>query len=201
MSVSLLVTIVSCSEESNPSLNLSDERTAFIDGKSHIQQKKDFGNLSFSSKKILWISKIIQLESVELSNEHLRLISSMKSLILQSGSEENLTTDSEFQRVGIALSKITPDEDFIQMFVRLENYHSFDASRFQKFESTITAKLEIDFIDKKIIAGNSNRMNGTCNCDWTCGDGDCDTSYDCEEGGSCGFLWMFDCVGRDEQFC
>lgn len=195
-----IVILGSCSQ-SNESITPIDGRESFIDGKTNAQQKEDYSELTFEGKMALWLSKLLQLESANLSSEHLKLISSMKEILNKVKSEDELASTAEFQQLGISLAEITPREDFIQMFARLDDYYSPSSSESLRVQATITNELTQGFTDK-LNPNHSTRTNGNpdCNCDWTCGDGAC-THSDCDSTSSgCGFLWLFSCNEKDELF-
>ncbi len=97
----------------------------------------------------------------------------------------------------LALARITPKEDFIDMFCSLENYTYNN----KFYGSEISNEIINDLIKDRTLVFESNKTNNlsfkkkSCTCKWTCFLYPI-TNNNCEETpNGCGLLWLQSSTG------
>lgn len=111
------LTFLSCSkdENSNPS---EINRSSFLVGKNSDEIKSSFRKLPVNDKFALWDSKLEQLLSQKLPENQLELIEQLKLEM----NNVRIGDQNRFQEIAINLARITPEQDFIEMFSDLSDY-------------------------------------------------------------------------------
>lgn len=194
------IVFFSCSQDNGKTDELQSAklRETFLKGKDFATTKTDFNNLAENEKVALWIEKLDQVLTQNISSQHKELIEQLQTELRQNTINiENVST------ISIRLAEITPQDDFYKMFATLDNY---------KYQGhfTGTAKVNEDLqkslkqfkfnYNKNIIPTDINgKTTGgrPCNCNWTCslyaggGSSNCSVTTS-----GCGFLWAFECEER-----
>ena len=161
-------------------------RADFLKGKTKPQTIESFNILSTQQKSDLWIEKMDQLLSLRLPERHYQLINEMKN----SHSQKDL---NNFKNTTLELAKITPEEDFTQMFFSLDDYefNGTFVGRSPISNETLKQINEVG-LSKEVVTGKLKK----CNCDWLCDFYAGGNQGNCKPTTSgCGFLWAFDCTG------
>ncbi|PZU86961.1 MAG: hypothetical protein DI529_07990 [Chryseobacterium sp.] len=176
-----------------------------LQGKTELSQKETFRNLTTDSKVKIWESKLNQVLIQDLTKEQRVLVEALK------GEIKNMNSPTyngvKLIELGIALAKITPENDYIKMVSSLENYTTTKNVKIGKINNVFVVKDLENFLIRvkkrnKLIIEESQSSGGitnkkpVCNCSWTCGmyggvDDNCTAS-----NGGCGFLWLQDCTGH-----
>lgn len=163
----------------------------------NIEAENKFYKLSFEEQKSIWSNKLTQIQSKNVSKKHNVLLNELNQELVKALSFQDLYNDN-LERIAIELVKITPQTDFIEMFMMLEDYNgNFDSNNFKVCEECVE-KLKADFEESKKVNKNKlekvSSVQGICNCSWTCGFGPGDVSSNCKPTDSgCGFLWLSGC--------
>lgn len=203
-----LFLIVSCRE----SELITDEYRNDLSLKSELKQKEIYRSLDADSKLKLWKNKFEQIKRQDVSSRQRELIDSI-SEELSKIEEENFDGQKLFE-YAIKMAQITPEDEFIRMFSRFEDYKRNNSS-YEEFavkvkEKSYKSYIEVDLINylSKIKEGKvrvgfnegsnvsiSDRIIPICNCRWTClfyGV----TNNKCRPSNrGCGFLLIQDCGG------
>ncbi len=147
---------------------------------------------------MLWSDKINQIQSKNLSKKHNELLVELNEELAKAKTINDLYNDN-LERIALAFAAITPQNDFIEMFISLDNYNgSFDANNFKVCEECIVG-ITNDFKEKRDIMIRNAKTHTPpkpkvdCNCSWTCGDGPGEVTTNCTPSGGCGFLFLFTC--------
>ena len=189
----------SCSkdENSNPS---EINRSEFLVGKTSDEIKSSFRKLPVNDKFALWDSKLEQLLSQKLPANQLELIEQLKSEM----NNVRIGNQNRFKEIAINLAKITPENDFIQMFSDLSDYkfygHFNSKNISPKYVIDDLQNLKLNFS----VADDSNLKNSLsktavssrdCSCRWSCWMTGGTSSKNCRvTDGGCGFFLMQDCT-------
>ena len=176
----------------------TDERLVLSQAKTKAELKSNFSKLSFEEQKTMWSNKIAQIQSRNISQRHNDLLGQLNQE-LQNAVGTNSLISENIKNLAIDLARITPQSDFIEMFVSLDDYKSsFDPTNFVACQYCIT-EIENDFNEKsaEIIRNAKTQVipkpEPKCNCSWTCGDGPGEVTTNCRQTGGCGFLFLFTC--------
>ena len=176
-------------------------RKNFVGNKNFSEIKFAYNDLESSEKINLWLEKLDQILSTEISYQHKELIVSLKKELKRYDSM-NIQT---IKRLGKALASITPESDFIEMFSSLNDYNYNSKSfKVEKMATSFYNSFEsIHFENVSKISATEFRkreMNKPdCNCKWTCSffENSFSKGDDCEKTRSgCGFLWMQSCTSH-----
>jgi hypothetical protein len=197
----LFLIVLSCKRDVSQDIT-SSKRSEFTKGKNVEVIKADYTILPVQSKKTLWIEKIQQIITQKLPSQQLAIIKELETELLRGDCDfTSFSRNTKIQEIGIRLASITPKEDFINMFVSLNDY---------QYKNAFVGKdICVDCIkDMESDSKNLGNTNGTlqvrladCNCNWTCGQGD-QTTSDCKPTSiGCGFLWLGSCRKRDCYSC
>jgi hypothetical protein len=167
-----------------------NSRIEFLQVKDPDALKSSYRSLSNGTQKELWIDKLHQIQSQNLSTEQLSLIKALEVELLSGGkfSSEN----EKIKEIGVKLAYITPKDDFLNMFVKLENYQNFNNASKEICDECI-ADLQAQSV--KQTQGLETRA-AACNCKWTCSDYPKVTTNCQLTTSGCGFLWLSTCTGR-----
>jgi len=163
------------------STNAQHLRADFLKGKTHKQVVESFSQLSESGQKELWLEKMDQLLSLKLPSQHHDLVKKIRE-----GMDKGVDTESApaFLKSASQLAKITPRQDFGEMFEMLEDYQY--SGKFSGTENMPDSLVE-GLADMDLF----NR--GACSCRW-CLFGTTSTGTNCAPTKSgCGFLWIQEC--------
>ena len=189
------LTFLSCSkdENSNPS---EINRSAFLVGKNSDEIKSSFRKLPVNDKFALWDSKLEQLLSQKLPENQLELIEQLKLEM----NNVRIGDQNRFQEIAINLARITPEQDFIEMFSDLSDYkfsgtfHSKNIS--PKYVIDDLKNLKLNFaVAKDANLNNSLSKKKDCSCRWSCWmTGGTATTNCATTNGGCGFFLMQDCT-------
>ena len=197
----LIVALFSSCEPNLSNQIPSDEEVqrleiAKIKSKSDMQMT--FFKLSFKEQKSIWSNKIAQIHSKNVSKRHNELLTKLNEELTKAKSINNLYNEN-LESIVLELATITPQSDFIEMFMSLDNYNgSFNPKDFKYCEECIM-EIKNDFKEKKdILIRNTQTQDPpkleNCNCNWTCGDGPGEVTSDCKSTSyGCGFLLLFSC--------
>ena len=125
LTILLVSLLISCSPE-----NVAEQANeAFMDSKrqsinllgSNAVVKEAFAKLSPEEQKGVWISKFEQVKSRNLSKEHTAYLKEIIALVKETKNDKDVY-NADIEEVLLELLKITPREDFIQMFMSLSDY-------------------------------------------------------------------------------
>ena len=161
-------------------------RADFLRGKSQDEIIKSFNALTTEQKSALWVEKMEQLITQNLPSENSKLIKQMR--------DSHLRKDlSGFKTSALNLAEITPEEDFIEMFVSLSDYN-FNGKFTGKtsVSETIISEINAIGLSQEIVTGKKRE----CNCRWTCSmyasySSNCEHTID-----GCGFFGSSPCDGH-----
>ena len=197
----ILLSITSCRQEENKMDDFREE----LQGKSEITQKNSFGNLTTDKKVEIWESKLSQVLTQNLTEEQRTLVKALKEEVRNMNSPNY--DGIRLIELGIALAKVTPENDYISMVSTLENFsktkndivsstsrNNFVVQDLENFLIKVKTRNKL-IIEESQTSGNIFNKKPTCNCSWTCGmyGG---TNDNCNESTSgCGFLWTQPCKG------
>lgn len=174
-------------------------RESFLKQKDFSTIKSDFNNLTEKEKIALWNEKLDQLLTQNLPLEHKKLIIELNAELKKT----NINVEN-VSNISFHLANITPEDDFYQMFMSLNDY---------KFEGGFIGTAKVNDALKKSLklvkfnyTKNTNIPNlnaktngGACNCNWTCSLYAGGSTTNCRQTTSgCGFLWAFPCENRVE---
>lgn len=179
--------------------------------KNQTQQKIIFNNLTTSTKIKFWENKVAQVLNQNLTKKQ-RILT--KSILLEIPLSQSKTYDGiKIMELAIEMAKITPQDEFIKMFVLYEDYIRNEKSYNNINNQLIINDLVFDLSQikskkKKLFEQKANitepNNNGNtqgsiqpdCNCSWTCGF--YGTHHDNCTGTSsgCGFLGWGGCGGH-----
>ncbi|WP_027001531.1 bacteriocin fulvocin C-related protein [Hugenholtzia roseola] len=199
--------LVSCSpEEANDEITqigLENKRVSLVMLKSKHEIKEEYSKLSFSEKKAVWINKIKQVENRNLSERHNTLLLELIDL-LGTAKQDTDWHSKEVETVIVSLLKITPKNDFIQMFMSLDDYNeSFDTNKVE-YDVQFLTGIQKEFEQVRENSTNSQKAQAAqgglmnCDCKWTCGWTGADTHTNCKPTkDGCGLLWMSPCTETD----
>ena len=208
LTILLISLLSSCSPE-----NITEQaNTASLDNKRQIinqlnpksATKVAFSKLSSSQQKAVWINKFEQIKSRNLSTSHSTYLSEIIALVKETKNTKDIY-NPQIEEVLLELLKITPREDFIQMFMSLSDYTgNFDINNVEVCNECIT-KLQNEFKKGRELNPLHKTSNlekeeakGRCDCDWTCGWGAGDThSYCVTTPTGCGWFWQSACTQTD----
>lgn len=186
---------------------ISIDRNTFIESNDVLKQKEIYQDLDFIKKRDLWISKLAQVYNTEISKQNKKLIKELIEILQNTSMICDIKDNSRLEEIAVELAEIIPKEEYVKMFVRLENYKAikFDKpplSESMSFALQIRSDFESDKVRAKTIGKNKLKNSAKCNCKWTCGMGTSKCTHtDCEETeDGCGFLWMSPCEARDEAY-
>jgi hypothetical protein len=189
----------SCSKESEvePSKN-TNLRTNFLGKKTYQEMKPTFDKLTFEEKVNLWENKINQLLTQNFPKEHLSLIKKLQMEFKKSNRNELNSLKETF----IQLAKITPEKDFMDMFMDLKDYKfngSFEVLK--KQEELITYLNTSDYQYSKTVNYLSDSNAPPCNCNYSCSAQTvnphvCYTSSCTPTTDGCGPFGLSSCDGR-----
>lgn len=198
----VLLSLFSCKNEGNIiETNQTDYRTDFISGKTQGEIRDEFSSLPQEKQKMLWISKLSDLEKQEFNLSIKNNISALKNFI---GEDFSYQKKGEFLKAVVDLGKIIPYEDFYLMFGVLDNYpftgsfvgnkkipqrflHSFE----EEFENYENSK---DGLELSALSD--------CTCRWCIVFDDIGKkSSNCRETRfGCGFLFLQSCDSKMSLF-
>lgn len=201
-----LFSIVSCRQNEL----VSDEYRNNLSLKSELEQKNLFKKLNTDSQLELWQNKLEQIKRENISDEQRNLINNI-SKELSNIEEKNFNGQKLFE-YAVEMAQITPEDEFIRMFSKLEDYKRNEGS-YKGFvssqESHSKSFIETDLLEYlsrikegkvkiKLYKGDdssSSTERPACNCKWTCSFyGPRNTKCDFSTAG-CGFLWLQECTG------
>ena len=213
----LLMTLLftSCNNSSD---RLDEQMTNFREdlvSKGTTDQKKIFNGLTTETKIRFWENKVSQVLSQDLSKEQRFLTEQILKEIPKS--QMSNYDGINLMNLAIKMAKITPQSEFISMFVSYGDYsRDFDAYKNNINNELIIKDLEFYLNEIKINkkrffeeggilheGANSNTQTDAlgrplpdCNCSWTCGFfGTHHNNCKATETG-CGFLGQFSCDGH-----
>jgi hypothetical protein len=181
-------------------INQISFREELVKGKTSIEIKDSYLKLSGEKQLNLWKSKIDQLLNQSLPEAHLALIKKLKSELSKFKSQNDITFNGEIQKIAINLADITPEIDFLKMFVMLEDYGY--KNQFEGTEICHQCINDMSIQDGSIIPNKSlETRTSNCNCEWTCGllsfiTGNNSTTNCTVTKDGCGFLWLSSCGNR-----
>jgi hypothetical protein len=181
-------------------INQISFREELVKGKTPIEIKDNYLKLSGEKQLNLWKSKIDQLLNQSLPEAHLALIKKLKSELSKFKSQNDITFNGEIQKIAINLAEITPEIDFLKMFVMLEDYKF--KSRFEGIEICHDCISDMSKQNESILPNKALETRaGNCNCEWTCGvleliTGNSTSSNCTATKSGCGFLWLSSCEHR-----
>lgn len=164
MSITMLT--FSCSNENGSNQNLdANLRSNFLGAKSYQDMKSSFDRLNTNEKTDLWNSKLNQLLSQKLPDEHIDLIEQLQIEFKKS----NNNKANKLKELFIKLAEITPEKDFVLMFMDLKDYEF--KGYFDK--DSLTNKKELIVYLENSDYQYSNRLPNPstipdCNCNYSC---------------------------------
>ncbi len=195
--LNLVVVILLFTSCSNPENELAQEtsqlRATFMKDKEYEQVIKDYSNLENSVKISLWMEKLNQLKSLNLSENHMILIQKLSQQL-----KEDSANMEEITSLAIDLAKITPEHDFMMMFGNLDDYSPKVNGEFHDNFISIELQenlLNIGAFEKNLKKTSLSGKVPDCNCSWTCdwyNNGYSNTNCN-ETTTGCGFLWLQSC--------
>jgi hypothetical protein len=154
--------------------------------------QQQYINLNAEQKKILWIAKIDFLLGQGLNSSQNTLLNQLKQNIVDLRID-TFYFNTDIKNTAISLTNVFSISDYINSFNTLHrnNIQNKMEANCKVFVKTFIEKNEDDDVE---AIGKPK-----CNCRWTCGDWPSSgTSYNCKRVKGCGFLWLQDCIGRDE---
>ncbi len=181
--------------ESILSENTVNMRATFTSGKSQSELKDSYGKLSKDKQIALWLDKVNQISTQKLPTQHLLLLASLKSELQKTNLTFSLSND-KIRNIALDLARITPGDDFIDMFDSMNDY-----TYVGKFHGTdVCSSCITDIENEGVVPVNNpsspNARVPVCNCAWTCGHpfGPGGSSNCRQTSSGCGFLWMSGCM-------
>lgn len=196
----LLFSCQTNSDLENPDLSI--DRSTFIDGSSRMEQKLAFSKLSFEKQRDLWISKLYQIERLNLSSDFTNEVRALRNEVSAANSDVDLILSDKLINSAANLATLTTEQEFMMIFGSLEDYSINSDAKYDmknySFSSTMRQSLEDSGSNKS--NRQSDGSGDPCNCRWSCGDSlSYCTHSECEETErGCGFLWLQSCSKRDE---
>lgn len=164
MSITMLT--FSCSNENGSNQNLdANLRSNFLGAKSYQDMKSSFDRLNTNEKTDLWNSKLNQLLSQKLPDEHIDLIEQLQIEFKKS----NNSKANKLKELFIKLAEITPEKDFVLMFMDLKDYEF--KGYFDK-DNLINKKELIVYLENSDYQYSNRLPNPStipeCNCNYSC---------------------------------
>lgn len=189
---------LSCKQSASEEI-ASSKRLELTKGKSIEVLKANYMSLSTQTKKELWIEKVQQLLTQTLPSPQFTLIKELETELLKNDCDfTSFANNVKIQDIGIRLASITPREDFLKMFVSLDNYYYKNAFIGKEICSDCIKDMESD---SRNIGKTLQTRLADCNCNWTCGSATTTTSNCSPTSLGCGFLWLGSCRQRDCISC
>lgn len=162
-------------------------RTLLLKFTDEQQIKSEFQKLPKDMQINVWKDKLQNLLSQDLPKEHLALINQLMELL---NSQVFDFSNQEMRAIAINLLKITPREDMVLMFEKIQNYEY----KGQFIGKEICSACIKDIETPPVSLKDSPNSLPRCNCYWTClssaGTGGCEATSD-----GCGFLGFQSCRG------
>ncbi len=191
----LAVFAVACNSDQNELFSVY--RSSFVKGKSGDKIKEDFIALSDAERKNLWLGKVNQLLPQSLPAAHQALILELKTEMLKPDCVfTSMEDNAKLTDIAARIASITPREDLIQMFERLEDYEYKG-----KFKGTQICQNCIDDLRTPRASAQETTTRADlkdCNCRWGCDDTLGPPSSNCRPCRcGCGWFWLGTCDKRD----
>ena len=172
--------------------NSQNLRANFLRGKTNLQVIEAFNSLTTDEKSALWLEKLDQLLTQNLSSQTLVLIGEMKTAHVR----KDLNS---FKSASLNLTKIIPEEDFIEMFLKLQDYNfSGTYTGITNVSQNLINEIEAVGLSFETYdpSDASKGKKPKCNCNWTCSwYGNYSTNCQETESG-CGFFGNSFCNGH-----
>lgn len=183
----IALVFVSCREE-----KLDEEMSNFrnnLVSKNMDEQKKVFNHLNSATKINFWENKVSQVLTQNLNEQQRDLVEEILTELPKS--QLNNKSAIKLVELAIRMAKITPQEEFINMFVNYGDYYrnqklytpelNNDNNKFiineleVSIEQIRESKRKLFPEDNSMVSENatngqvSGRILPDCNCSWTCG--------------------------------
>lgn len=170
VSMSITILTFSCSEDNTTKQNVETNlRSNFLGAKSYQDLKTSFDKLDTNKKIDLWNSKLNQLLSQKLPAEHINLIEQLQLEFKKSNRNES----NKLKELFIKLAQITPEKDFIVMFMDLKDYKfrgDFDKNNLKNKNELLSYLDNCDYSYSSVLARDLDDSIGPpdCNCNYSC---------------------------------
>lgn len=159
----LVVLMISCSKQeitSNHELPNFGNHVFF----ENLDSKSEFLSMPRETQKQAWIIKLEKHQNFNLNGDQHEIISNMVS-ILKGFDKGVFYLSEDLRQMAIEMAKITPEEDFLNLFVRLNSMPEITNSG----EKCIKCLEELENYQPIIIDNNSASQRAIdCNCSWVC---------------------------------
>lgn len=190
----LFLIALSCKQNSSEEI-VSSKRLELTKGKSIEVIKANYMSLSTQTKKGLWIEKVQQLLTQTLPSPQFTLIKELETELLRNDCDfTSFANNVKIQDIGIRLASITPREDFLKMFVSLDDYYYKNGFIGKEICDECIKDMESE---SRNIEKTLQTRSADCNCKWTCGWGPGGSTKNCTVTQTgCGFFWMTACYER-----
>jgi hypothetical protein len=172
-------------------------RSDFLGKKTYQEMKTNFDKLKFEDKINLWESKIDQLLSQKLPQEHIELIKKIQIEYKKA----NILESNSLKETLLRLAEITPEKDFIEMFMDLKDYN-FSGS-FEKVTNLDALTIYLEECDYQYSQTINSKVAALpdCNCNYSCtaqtiNPHVCSSSNCAPTIDGCGPFGMSSCDGR-----